>query len=66
MGGKYTEVEGESPARVLADQSEGHLVSRFVVARHRSRLGEVARGSVARQLHRLKPDIPLEEVHERS
>jgi two-component system sensor histidine kinase KdpD len=64
-GGTYTEAEGESPARVLAAQAAGRVVSRFVVARHRSRLGELARGSVAGQLRRLKPDIPLEEVHER-
>jgi two-component system sensor histidine kinase KdpD len=66
MGGNYIEVEGESPGRVLAGEAEGRVVSRFVVARHRSRLGELARGSVAGQLRRLKPDIPLEEVHERS
>jgi hypothetical protein len=64
-GGNYIEVDGDSPARVLAAQAEGRVVSRFVVARHRSRLGELARGSVAGQLRRLKPDIPLEEVHER-
>jgi two-component system sensor histidine kinase KdpD len=66
MGGNYIEVEGESPGRVLAGQADGRVVSKFVVARHRSRLGELARGSVAGQLRRLKPDIPLEEVHERT
>jgi two-component system sensor histidine kinase KdpD len=63
MGGDYVEVEGDSPARALAAQADGRVVSRFVVARHRSRLGELARGSVAGQLRRLKPDITLEEVH---
>jgi two-component system sensor histidine kinase KdpD len=66
MGGEYVEVEGDSPARALAAQADGRVVSRFVVARHRSRLGELARGSVAGQLRRLKPDIALEEVHQRS
>jgi two-component system sensor histidine kinase KdpD len=66
MGGNYIEVPGESAARVLADQADDRVVSRFVVARHRSRLGELARGSVAGRLRRLKPDIPLEEVHQRS
>jgi two-component system sensor histidine kinase KdpD len=65
MGGNYVEVEGESAARVLAAQADDRAVSRFVVARHRSRLGELARGSVAGQLRRLKPEIPLEEVHQR-
>ena len=66
MGGNYVEVEGESVARVLAAQADDRVVSRFVVARHRSRLGELARESVAGQLRRLKPLIPLEEVHEES
>jgi two-component system sensor histidine kinase KdpD len=64
MGGHYIETEGESPARVLAAQADGRAVSRFVVARHRSRLGELARGSVAGRLRRLKPDIPVEEVRQ--
>jgi two-component system sensor histidine kinase KdpD len=64
LGGNYVEAEGESPARVLAAQADGRVVSRFVVARHRSRFGELVRGSVAGQLRRLRPDIPLEEVHE--
>jgi hypothetical protein len=35
-----------------------------VVARHRSRLSELTRGSVASQLRRLLPGTRLEEVHE--
>jgi two-component system sensor histidine kinase KdpD len=64
LGGSYIEVEGESPARVLAEQAGARGASRLVVARHRSRLGELLRGAVASQLHRLAPDIPVEEVHE--
>jgi two-component system sensor histidine kinase KdpD len=64
LGGMYLEVEGESPARVLAQEAGGRIGSKVVVARHRSRLGELVRGSVAAQLRRLQPDIPVEEVHE--
>jgi two-component system sensor histidine kinase KdpD len=66
LGGSYIEVEGESPARVLAEQAGARSASRLVVARHGSRLGELVRGVVASQLHRLQPDIPVVEVHEQS
>jgi two-component system, OmpR family, sensor histidine kinase KdpD len=64
MGGSYTEVEGEPAARAIADVARARSASRVVVGRHRSRLAELARGSVARQLQRLLPDTPIEEVHE--
>jgi two-component system, OmpR family, sensor histidine kinase KdpD len=64
LGGSYIEVEGESPARALVDQASERPVSAVVVARHRSALGELVRGSVARQLHRLRPELPLVVVHE--
>jgi two-component system sensor histidine kinase KdpD len=66
MGGSYTEVAGEPPAQAIADMARERGASRVVVARHRSRLGELARGSVARQLQRLLPGTPVEEVHEAS
>jgi K+-sensing histidine kinase KdpD len=66
MGGTYTEVDGESPSRALTELARARGASRVVVARHRSRLGELIRGSVASQLRRLLPDIPIEEVHDRS
>ncbi len=66
MGGSYTEVAGEPPAQAIADLARDRGASRVVVARHRSRLGELARGSVARQLQRLLPGTPVEEVHEAS
>ena len=66
VGGSYTDVSGESPARALAELARARGVSRVVVARHRSRLGELVRGSVAMQLRRLLPGIPVEEVHGRS
>jgi two-component system, OmpR family, sensor histidine kinase KdpD len=65
LGGSYIDVEGESPARALAEQAEARVASRVVVARHRSRLAELVRKSVASQLRRLEPDIPVVEVHER-
>ncbi len=66
MGGSYTEVAGEPPAQAIADLARDRGASSVVVARHRSRLGELARGSVARQLQRLLPGTPVEEVHEAS
>ncbi len=64
LGGSYTEVEGELPARAIADVARARGASAVVVARHRSRLSELARGSVASQLRRLLPGTTLEEVHE--
>ena len=64
MGGSYTEAVGESPARVLAEVVRSSGASRVVVARHRSRFGELLRGSVAKQLRRLLPDLPVEEVQD--
>ncbi len=66
FGGSYTEVDGESPSRTLADLVHTRGASRVVVARHRSRLGELVRGSVASQLRRLLPGTPIDEVHERA
>jgi two-component system, OmpR family, sensor histidine kinase KdpD len=63
MGGSYTEVDGE-PAPAIVNLARGRGASRVVVARHRSRLSELARGSVAAQLRRLWPGIQLEEVRE--
>lgn len=64
LGGSYTEVEGEAPARAIADVARARGASAVVVARHRSRLSELTRGSVASQLRRLLPGTTLEEVHE--
>jgi two-component system, OmpR family, sensor histidine kinase KdpD len=65
MGGSYTEALGESPARVLAEVARSSGASGVVVARHRGRFGELLRGSVAQQLRRLLPGVPVEEVRER-
>ena len=62
LGGSYTEVEGAAPADGLAGVARARGGSRVVVARHRSRLGELTRGSVASRLRRLLPDTPVTEV----
>jgi two-component system sensor histidine kinase KdpD len=66
LGGSYVEVVGESPAGVLAGETAARSVSTVVVARHRSALRELVRGSVARRLHRLSPEVRLEEVRDRA
>jgi two-component system sensor histidine kinase KdpD len=66
LGGSFVEVDSESAARALADEASGRAVSAVVVARHRSRLSEAVRGSVARQLRRMLPGIHVEEVHDKT
>jgi two-component system sensor histidine kinase KdpD len=65
IGGTFLEVDGETPGRALADIARSTGAAGVVVASHRSRLGALLRGSVAGQLRRLLPGIPIEEVHER-
>jgi two-component system sensor histidine kinase KdpD len=65
LGGAFVEAEGDSAARVLADQASESSASAVVVARHRSALSEALRGSVARRLRRLKPGLPVIEVRQR-
>jgi two-component system sensor histidine kinase KdpD len=55
LGGTYTEIDGDAPANALADTVRARGAHRVVVARHRTRLGELARGSVA---SRLRPSFP--------
>ncbi len=62
IGGIYTEVEGTTPADGLAAVARARGAGRVVVARHRSRLGELTRGSVASRLRRLLPGITITEV----
>jgi two-component system sensor histidine kinase KdpD len=62
VGGSYIEVDADSPADGLADVARSRGADRVVVARHRSRLGELARGSVASRLRRVLPDVPVMEV----
>jgi two-component system sensor histidine kinase KdpD len=62
LGGRFSEIEGLSPARVLSDIARGRRASRVVVARGRSRLRKPARLAVASRLRRLLPDTTVEEV----
>jgi two-component system sensor histidine kinase KdpD len=65
VGGSYLEVESTAPADGLARVARARSAERVVVARHRSRLGELARGSVASRLRRLLPDLAVSEVRRR-
>jgi K+-sensing histidine kinase KdpD len=62
LGATYIEVDGRDPAHGLAATAEARGASWVVVARHRSRLGELARGSVASRLHRLLHDTHIDIV----
>ena len=64
LGGTYTEIDTDDPADGLAGIVRSHGAHRVVVARHRSRLSELARGSVASRLHRLLPDTPIDVVRD--
>ncbi len=64
VGGDYSEVAGDSAASALAALARSVGASKVVVARHRSRFGEFAHGSVAVRLRRLLPATDVEEVHE--
>jgi two-component system, OmpR family, sensor histidine kinase KdpD len=63
LGGTYTETDGDAPADALAEVARARGAHRVVVARHRSRLGELVRGSVALRLGRLLPDTTIDVVH---
>ena len=62
LGGSYTEMAGSTPAQVLADITRARGAATVVVGHHRSRLGELAHGSVAWRLRRLLPETAIEEV----
>ena len=61
-GGRYTELDGADAADTLAETARRERATRVVVARHRSRLGELVRGSVASRIRRLVPGIAVNEV----
>jgi nucleotide-binding universal stress UspA family protein len=62
LGGSYTEMTASNPAQALADIARARDAATVVVGHHRSRLGELAHGSVASRLRRLLPEIVIEEV----
>jgi two-component system sensor histidine kinase KdpD len=62
-GGHYVEVDGTNVADSLAAVARERHATRIVVARHRSRLNELVRGSVASRMRRLVRGTPVDEVH---
>ena len=62
LGGTYIEVDGADPAEGLARIAEARRASRVVVARHRSRVAELTRGSVASRLRRLLHETDVDIV----
>jgi two-component system, OmpR family, sensor histidine kinase KdpD len=62
LGGSYTEMTASNPAQALADIARARGAATVVVGHHRSRLGELAHGSVASRLRRLLPGTAIEEV----
>ena len=61
-GGSYADVTGSSVVEALATTAREKRASHVVVARHRSRLEELVRGSIASRLRKRVPDIDVEEV----
>jgi two-component system sensor histidine kinase KdpD len=62
LGGTYTKIQGNAVAQGLADAAQAQGAATIVVGRHRSRLTELAHGSVSSRLHRLLPAVAIEEV----
>ena len=62
FGGTYTKIQGHAVAQGLADAARAQSATTVVVGHHRSRLGELAHGSVSSRLRRLLPEVPIEEV----
>jgi len=61
-GGAYTEISSPDVVEALAEAARSMNASHVVVARHRSRVGELIRGSVASRLRRLLPGVVVDEV----
>jgi two-component system, OmpR family, sensor histidine kinase KdpD len=62
LGGTYTEVTRPPPAEALAAAARAASAATIVVGHHRSRLGELAHGSVSSRLRRLLAGTAVEEV----
>jgi two-component system sensor histidine kinase KdpD len=62
LGGTYTEIQGSNPAEALASAARARGAATVVVGHQRSRLAELAHGSVSSQLRRLLPGTAIEEV----
>ena len=66
VGGFYVELTAGSVPEGLARAVRDYGASRLVVGRHRSRLGEIVRGSIVSRLQRLLPEVQIEAVREES
>ena len=62
LGGTYTQIQGDAPAEAIAEAARAQGAVSVVVGRRRSRLAELAGGSVGSQLRRLLPAATVEEV----
>ena len=62
LGGTYTRIQGPAPAEALAEAARNQGAATVVVGRRRSRLAELAHGSVSSRLRRLLPAAAVEEV----
>ena len=62
LGGTYARIQGHAVAQGLADAARTQGAATVVVGRHRSRLTELAHGSVSSRLRRLLPAVAIEEV----
>jgi K+-sensing histidine kinase KdpD len=62
LGGTYTQIQGHTPAEALAEAARAQGAATVVVGRRRSRLAELAYGSVSSRLRRLLPAAAVEEV----
>jgi K+-sensing histidine kinase KdpD len=62
LGGTYTQIDGPAPAQTLAETARAQGAAAVVVGRHRSRLVDLAHGSVSARLRRLLPATTVEEV----
>ncbi len=61
-GGTYTEVSAPDAVEALVRSANALNATHVVVARHRSRLGELVRGSVASRAQRLLPNVEVDVV----
>ena len=62
LGGTYTRISGPTPAQALAETARAQGATTVVVGRHRSRLADLAHGSVSARLRRLLPTTAVEDV----
>jgi two-component system, OmpR family, sensor histidine kinase KdpD len=66
LGGSYIELPAESVPDGIVQAVRNHDAQKLVVGRHRTRLGEIVRGSIVRRLERLLPDVRIVAVDEQT